>query len=172
MSLARPARFAFTAALLFVLLPPELPLVRESFLAPALAQTGFVNWETPHVSPLARTPSGATLLAVNTADNRLEVFDVSGANASNPHWVRSVPVGLDPVSVRARSETEVWVVNHLSDSISVVDLSNGRVTRTILTGDEPTDVVFAGSPLRAFVSVSQLNQVRVLDPASPGSAPP
>lgn len=134
----------------------------------ASAQTGFVNWETPHVSPLALTPSGSVLLAVNTADNRLEVFDlVSG----NPVWRRSVPVGLDPVSVRARTESEVWVVNHISDSISVIDLPTGRVVRTLPTGDEPTDVVFAGAPQRAFVSVSQLNQVRIFDPANLAAAP-
>ncbi|MGE0481794.1 MAG: YncE family protein [Phycisphaerae bacterium] len=135
---------------------------------PAVAQTGFFHWETPHVSPLALTPSGDVLLAVNTADNRLEVFDVSGGT---PVYVRSVAVGLDPVSVRARSESEIWVVNHVSDTISIVDLPSGRVVRALPTGDEPTDVVFAGSPPRAFVSVSQLNQVRVFDLANLGAPP-
>jgi len=134
----------------------------------AKGQTSFVNWETPQVSPLALTPSGALLLAVNTADNRLEVFDLpSGV----PTRLLSIPVGLDPVSVRARTESEVWVVNHVSDSISIIDLPTGRVTRTLLTGDEPTDVVFAGTPQRAFVTLSQLNQVRVWDPANLGTAP-
>ena len=41
----------------------------------AAAQSSFVNYETPHVHPLPLTPDGATLLAVNTPDNRLEVFD-------------------------------------------------------------------------------------------------
>lgn len=134
----------------------------------AFGQADFVNWETPHVSPLTLTPSGNTLLAVNTADNRLEVFDVS---AGTPVHVRSIPVGLDPVSVRARSETQAWVVNHVSDSISIVDLSGGRVVQTVSVGDEPTDVIFAGSPLRAFVTLSQLNQVRVFDPANLATAP-
>lgn len=139
--------------------------------AQAVGQTGFTNWETPHVSPIALTPSGARLLAVNTPDNRLEVFAVGAGGALTK--VRSIPVGLDPVSVRARTETEAWVVNHVSDSISIVDLSTGRVTRTLFTGDEPADVVFAGAPgaQRAFVSVSQLNQVRVFDPANLGAAP-
>ena len=55
-----------------------------------------MHWETPHVSPIALTPSGNTLLAVNTPDNRLEVFDVTGVT---PVHTRSIPVGLDPVSV-------------------------------------------------------------------------
>ncbi|MFO0839981.1 MAG: dockerin type I domain-containing protein [Phycisphaerae bacterium] len=135
----------------------------------AVAQTGFVHWETPHVNPIALTPSGATLLAVNTADNRLEIFDLSRGGI--PESAGSVPVGLDPVSVRARSETEVWVVNHVSDSISVVDLATRRVVRTLPVGDEPCDVVFAGTPQRAFVSVSQLNQVRVFNPLNLAAAP-
>jgi YVTN family beta-propeller protein len=126
--------------------------------------TSFVNFESPQVSPIAITPSGATLLAVNTADNRLEIFALS---RGTPVHVKSVPVGLDPVSVRVRNNTEAWVVNHISDSISVVDLPSGRVVRTITVGDEPADVVFAGSPTRAFVTLSQLNRVLVLDPANP-----
>ncbi|MCK6456292.1 MAG: hypothetical protein L6Q92_07150 [Phycisphaerae bacterium] len=137
-------------------------------LEPAAAQSSFVNWETPQVHPIDLTPSGNTLLVVSTADNRLLAFDVSGAS---PVRTGAVPVGLDPVSVRARSETEAWVVNHMSDSISIVDLPTMRVIRTIDTGDEPCDVVFAGSPQRAFASVSQLNQVRVFDPANLAAAP-
>ena len=55
--------------------------------------------------------------------------------------------------------------------MSIIDLPTGRVVRTVATGDEPTDVVFAGAPQRAFVSVSQLNQVRVFDPANLALAP-
>ncbi|MBL0926756.1 MAG: hypothetical protein IBJ11_03775 [Phycisphaerales bacterium] len=149
---------------------PAALLAGLSGSASAQNGLGFVHFETPHVSPLALTPSGATLLACNTPDGRLEVFDVSGP-AGLPVYVRSIPVGFDPVSVRVRSETEAWVVNQISDSISVVDLASGRVVRTIQTGDEPSDVVFAGSPQRAFVSVSALNQILVLDPANPGAAP-
>jgi len=134
----------------------------------ASAQTGFVHWETPHVHPIDLTPSGDRLLAVNTADNRLEVFDVIPNGLS---LVAAIPVGLDPVSVRARSETEAWVVNHMSDTISLVDLTTLRVMRTLFTGDEPCDVVFAGAPQRAFVTVSQLNQIRVYNPVNLTLAP-
>jgi YVTN family beta-propeller protein len=50
------------------------------------------------------------------------------------------------VAVAARSDGEVWVVNHLSDSVSVVDVAADppRVVRTLLIGDEPRDVIFAG----------------------------
>jgi YVTN family beta-propeller protein len=120
----------------------------------------FVNWENGHVHPLELTPDGTRLLAVNTADNRLEVFDASGAT---PTHIGSVPVGLDPVSVRSFGNSTAWVVNHISDSISVVDLNTLNVVATIETEDEPADVVFVGEPRRAFVSCSQANVVEVFD---------
>lgn len=128
----------------------------------------FVNWESPHVHPLDLTPGGARLLAVNTPDNRLEVFDVTNGV---PAQAASIPVGLDPVSVRAFSDTIAWVVNQVSDSVSVVDLDAGHVVATILTGDEPADVVFAGAPPRAFVSISQENRIEVYDPANLAAPP-
>lgn len=137
--------------------------------APAAAQNQWPNWESPHVHPLELTPDGRTLLAVNTADQRLEVFDVATDGALSHR--ASVPVGVEPVSVRARGNGEAWVVNHLSDNVSVVDLAGARVVRTLDIGDEPADVVFAGSPQRAFVSVSQRNRVRVFDAANPAVAP-
>jgi YVTN family beta-propeller protein len=135
---------------------------------PAAGQGSFVNWESPHGHPLDLTPDGTRLLAVNTADNRLEVLTVNGPTLEP---AGSVVVGLDPVSVRARTDDEAWVVNHVSDTVSVVDLTTLSVVATLETGDEPADVVFAGAPQRAFVSVSQLNQVRVFDPADLAAPP-
>lgn len=134
----------------------------------AQAQTSFVNWETPQVHPLDQTPDGALLVAANTPDNRVEVY---GITKDGLEHLGAVPVGLDPVSVRARTATEVWVVNQVSDSISIIDLNTMNVVDTITTGDEPADVVFAGDPQRAFVSVSQLNRIEVYDPADRSAAP-
>ena len=144
-------------------------LVPVLLVLPAgLSAQEFVNWETPHVRPLALTPSRTQLLAVNLADNRLEQFSLA---TGTPVHFRSIPVGLDPVSVRSRSNTEAWVVNHVSDTISIVDLAAGQVVATLQTDDEPCDVVFAGTPQRAFVSCSQSNTVLVFDPAN-RRAPP
>ncbi|MCA8959253.1 MAG: hypothetical protein KDC38_02020 [Planctomycetes bacterium] len=129
------------------------------------AQGSFVNWETPHVHPLDR--SGDLLLAVNTADDRLEIFDVASATAVP---LDSVPVGLDPVSVRAFG-AQAWVVNHVSDSISVIDLPTRTLVATLRTGDEPCDVAFAGTTPKAFVTCSQVNQVWVFDPSDLAAAP-
>ncbi|MEQ1892935.1 MAG: hypothetical protein ABL998_10360, partial [Planctomycetota bacterium] len=111
----------------------------------AAPQTDFVNWESPHVHPLELTSDGELLLAVNSADQRLEVFALE---SGTPVALASIPVGLDPVSVRARTAREAWVVNHVSDSVSVVDLATQHVVATLATEDEPADVVFAGEPMR------------------------
>ena len=128
------------------------------------SQETWTNWESPPVHPLEKVPGTDLLLAVNTADGQLEVHDMVGGGLSP---LMSIPVGLDPVSVRALSSSTAWVVNRISDSVSIVDLDRGVVEWTILTPDEPADVVFAGNPLRAFVSCSGTDQVLVYDPLQP-----
>jgi YVTN family beta-propeller protein len=128
----------------------------------------FVHFESGHVRPLAMTPDGTRLLAVNTADARLSVFDLTGAA---PARVAEIPVGLEPVSVAVRNDQEAWVVNHLSDDVSIVDLATLHVRATLRVGDEPNDVVFAGSPARAWVSVSQEDAIKIFDPADLAAPP-
>ena len=130
--------------------------------AGAAPHAEYVNFESSHVHPIVLTPQGGRLLAVNTPDALLEVFSVGPAGDLTP--LPPIPVGLEPVSVVARTETEAWVVNHLSDTISIVDLVLGTTIRTLPTGDEPTDVVFARG--RAYVSVSQEDGVRVFELAN------
>src|SRR5213592_968742 len=117
-------------------------LITGSNQAARGAADSFVNFETPPVHPIALSPDGGQLAVCNLADGRLELFDVSSGTAVS---VGSVPVGLDPVSVRYRTASEAWVVNHISDSISVVDVEGRRVVATIQTLDTPADVIFAGS---------------------------
>src|SRR5262245_53005092 len=126
---------------------------------------GYRLFESGQVRPLALSSNGRWLYAVNTPDNRLEVLQV---RASGLSLVGSVPVGLEPVAVAARSANEVWVVNHLSDSVSVVDVGDPtrpRVTRTLLVGDEPSDVLFAGPDgRRAFITAAHRGQSLPFDP--------
>lgn len=130
------------------------------------ATSNFVHWETAHVHPLELTPNRAHLLAVNTADARVEVFGVAAGDLNR---LNGFAVGIDPVSVRARTDTEIWVVNQISDSISIVDLPTGRTLRTLLTEDKPADVVFANS--RAFVSCAGTNAVLVFQISNLSLAP-
>jgi DNA-binding beta-propeller fold protein YncE len=83
--------------------------------------SGFTLFESGQVRPLALSPQGNLLFATNTPANRLEVFSIQDSTLVA---VASIPVGLEPVAVAARTQNEVWVVNHLSDSVSIVDVSD------------------------------------------------
>ncbi len=131
----------------------------------------FENFESGHVRPLAGSPAGDFVFAVNTPDNRLAIF---AADAAGLSLVAEVPVGLEPVTVGVRAIggglLEAWVVNHLSDSLSVVEMdpadpAAARVVRTLFCGDEPRDLVFAGSGgNRVFVTAAHRGQNRPGDP--------
>src|SRR5881397_1995649 len=91
-----------------------------ALVASAQAQS-FVNFEGKQVNPCRLSPDGSRLFAVNTPDNRLSVFDVS--NPLNPVPIAEIPVALEPVSVNPVNNDEAWVVNELSDSVTVVSVS-------------------------------------------------
>src|SRR5579875_1852111 len=127
-------------------------LVALAVAAGTAAGAGFVTFESGPVRPLALSPDGTRLFAVDTPDNRLEVLAVDPAT------------GL------------------VSRSASVVQLdptgtSPPRVTATLLVGDEPRDIVFAGPRdasgffTRAFVTTAHRGQnssVPLSDLTTPG----
>lgn len=121
-----------------------------------IAQTELphVNWESHPVNGLDQSPNGALLAVAHTADHRIQFYATRFGTVIPAGHLR---VGLDPVSVRFRTDDELWAVNHLSDSVSVVSVSQRRVTATISTCDEPSDVVFAAG--RAWISCSQANEI-------------
>src|SRR6266850_3046931 len=138
----------------------SLALASVLLLNSALGQsTNYVNFEGKQTSPIRLSPDGSRLFAVNTPDCRLSVFDVS--NPGNPILIAEIPVGVEPVSVNPLNSDEAWVVNEVSDSISVVSVSRHIVTDTIYVKDEPADVVFAKG--KAFVTAARKNEVRVFD---------
>ncbi len=125
----------------------------------------FVNFEGKQTAPIRLSPDGSRLFAVNTPDNRLSVFDVS--NPQNPILIAEIPVGLEPVSVNPLNNDEAWVINEVSDSVSIVSVSQHQVVDTLYVKDEPADVAFANG--RAFVTASRNNQIAVFDVATHGS---
>ncbi len=132
----------------------------------AEASPSFTAFESGEVRPLALSPNKKLLFSVNTPDNRVEVYRVQGDGLSP---LASIPVGLEPVAVAARTNDEVWVVNHLSDSVSVVKLvedgKRGYVARTLQVGDEPRDIVFAGpGRKRAFITAAHRGQNNPVNP--------
>jgi DNA-binding beta-propeller fold protein YncE len=148
--LTRKTRLVALATLVIV---PCVTAVAVVSTAPS-----FIEFESGQVRPIAMSPDGTKLYAVNTPNNTLEIFNITSAGVA---LQARVPVGLEPVAVAPRGNNEVWVVNHLSDSVSVVTLAGvPHVTRTLLVGDEPRDIVFAGSPARAFITTAHRGQQR------------
>ena len=149
-----------------------------SVLGSAATATGSEipeTFESNATRPLALSPDGTRLFAVNTPGHSLEIFSVGAAGLVHED---SILVGVDPVAVAARTNDEVWVVNHLSDSVSVIDVGVDppRVVRTLHTGDEPRDIVFAGPQAgggfrRAFVTTARRGQNSGIDPmpTTPGT---
>ncbi len=124
----------------------------------ATAQDEYVLFESGQVRPIAVSPDGFWMFVCNTPDNHLEVYALSSTDIVH---VTSIPVGMEPVAVAVRNDGEVWVVNHLSDSVTVIDIAARpmRVVRTLHVGDEPRDIVFAGpSGDTAFITTAHRGQ--------------
>src|ERR1035438_6195007 len=166
MPFAKQATFArqATGAVLFLAL---LGVLSSRMTSRAQAPPPvFANFEEAQTNPVRLSADGTLLFAVNTPNASLSVFDVT--TPASPSLLAQIPVGLGPVSVNPRTDDEVWVVNQVSNSISVVSpvagswANGGIVTNTISVKLEPMDVVFAGSN-QAYISVSRSNRIAVVD---------
>src|ERR1700689_4439336 len=152
--MTRPVLMRVAVLAAFVTL---LTLVTTTAQAPPPA---FANFEAAQTNPIRLSADGTRLFAVNTANNTLSVFNVT--TPGTPSLLAQIPVGLGPVSVNPLTDDIAWVVNQVSNSVSIVSVSKGIVTNSInYLKSEPMDVVFAGT--QAYVSVSRSNQILVFD---------
>src|SRR5580704_8821230 len=155
-------RRIFSFAALGLLASLAIGLFNRKSVSASSAPPSFIEFESGPVRPVAISPDGNTLFSVNIPNGTLEAYALT---SGMPVFEYRVPVGLEPVAVAARSNTEVWVTNQLSDSVSIVSLTGtAHVVRTLLVGDEPRDVVFAGNPSRAFITTAHRGQQRT-DPS-------
>jgi DNA-binding beta-propeller fold protein YncE len=120
----------------------------------------YTLFEAGPVRPVAVLDGGLVAVA-NIPDDRVELFKPHGQGVKH---CGSVKVGMRPVALSAVGD-KLWVVNHLSDSVSVVSVNERRcsaeVERTLLVGDEPRDVVSAKGPNGerwAFVTAAHRGQ--------------
>ena len=60
---------------------------------------GYTNFETEPVCPLALSDDGRYLYALNTADDRLEIFEASGDSLRS---LGETTVGMRPVAIALR----------------------------------------------------------------------
>jgi len=132
---------------------------------PSFGPRNYVLFESAPVRPVLKTNNGLSLVVANIPDNRIEIFDINPGGLTHRH---SVPVGIEPVALAQTSDDLIWVVNHISDSVSVVDISLivPEVVRTLYVGDEPRDIVIAGNAKeRVFVTTAHRGQNSPVDPA-------
>lgn len=136
-------------------------------------RVGYPTFASPHAAPIAVV--GGDVFVANTPAGTLDVI-----NAQTRKVRARIHVGIDPVSVAIRPDgREVWVSNHVSDSVSVID--NDAASPTYLqvvatiqqfdpqtkatTFDEPIGIAFAGNE-KAYVALSSENQIAVVDVAT------
>jgi YVTN family beta-propeller protein len=132
---------------------------------PPIASGSFVNFESPPVKPLALSADGSRLYAVNTPNNSVVVYDTVGGLTR----LREIPVGLDPVSLAVQPVTGlVWVANHVSDNVAVIDPVTGSTVAIVEVGDEPVSIVFEPTGLWAFVVIQGIALDEAFsDPSNP-----
>ena len=132
--------------------------------------TGHPTFMSPHAAPIA--VNGSYVFVVNTPSDTVDVI-----NATNYSIVEQINVGIDPVSIGVRPDgKEIWVANHVSDSVSVIDTDSLSPTwfqviatvqdfdpKTRATRfDEPVGIAFASND-KAYVALSSENQVAVVN---------
>ncbi len=135
---------------------------------------GSQLFTSPQSQPLALSADGSRLYVANTTSNTVsEIATTTGLQLAQ------IEVGIDPVSLAVRPGTdEVWVSNHVSDSVSVIDVdpasaSFRRVIATVQSisngvtdFDEPVGIAFDASGSKAYVALSSTNRIAVIDAAS------
>ena len=136
-------------------------------------QIGRPSFVSPHASPIAVNSN--LVFVANTPADTVDVID-----SQTREVIARVDVGVDPVSIARRPDgKEVWVSNHISDSVSVIDTDESSPTflnviatvqefdtaRKATSFDEPMGIAFASNK-KAYVALSSDNQIAVIDVAS------
>ena len=128
---------------------------------------------SPQSDPIAL--HAGRLFVVNTPAATLDIIETGTKRV-----VSRVPVGIDPVCVKVRPDgKEVWVANHISDSVSVIDNDPQSPTHLTVIAtvqdidlgrkstlfDEPVGIAFADDG-KAYVALSSSSRIAVVDVAS------
>ncbi|MFL2865840.1 MAG: hypothetical protein ACJZ8Y_11560 [Pirellulaceae bacterium] len=150
-----------------------LYLTLTSFWGLDAAEVRHASHMSPHARPIVILNNH--VFVANTPADTVDVIGVKSQEV-----VARVPVGIDPVGLAVRPDgSQVWVANHISDSISVIDTNLKSPTYLKVVGtvqdinastkstrfDEPTGVAFA-SNAKAYISLSSENQIAVIDVAT------
>ncbi|MEC7492164.1 MAG: hypothetical protein VYB01_04655, partial [Pseudomonadota bacterium] len=134
------------------------------------SQPGFQLFMSPHVNPILAL--GSYVYVTNTPNGTVDVLD-----AETRVVLQQIDVGLEPMSLAAKPDrSELWVSNHVSDSVNVIDTAPDSPLLHTVTAvidhldlpsgeevfDEPAGIAFASNE-KAYVALSQTNQIAVID---------
>lgn len=134
---------------------------------------GHPAFMSPHASPIAVNRNH--VFVVNTPADTVDVI-----HTKTHTIIRRINVGIDPVGIGVRPDgKEVWIANHISDSVSVIDTDPASPTwlqviatvqdfdpKTRATRfDEPIGIAFANND-KAYIALSSENQIAVVNVAT------
>ncbi|MFQ5741238.1 MAG: YncE family protein, partial [Acidobacteriota bacterium] len=138
----------------------------------AQGRTDYFNVESPQGKPIDVCQIGEKtyILACNTPDNSLEIYDTDEEIPLHDRFLARVGVDLEPVTVRCNAD-RFYTANFLGDSVSMGRLEQvGQVlTATIEvtrgTGDEPVDLAFGdvGGVPSLFVAQNSWSGIGIFD---------
>lgn len=140
-----------------------LPALATSFAGPSPhddVKGRALDYVTHQIRPIAASADGSRLYVLNQPGSRLAIFEHPGLAR-----VADIPVGPGLVAVVERNPAEVWLVDSVQHSVTVVDPSTQTILRTIRVGAEPHDLVFTPDKSRAYVACSAVHRVDVIDAA-------
>ena len=134
---------------------------------------GHPSFLSPHTRPIAL--HGDQVFVANTPADTVDVI-----SSRSRKVVHRINVGVDPVCVAVRPDgKEIWIANHVSDSVSVIDTDKSSPTylHVIATVqdinsatkatrfDEPVGIAFANNE-KAYVALSSENRIAVINVAT------
>jgi YVTN family beta-propeller protein len=112
--------------------------------------------------PIAVSPDGTRVVAVNTDTNSVSVFEVGGDRTLTK--LKEVTVGQEPRSVALISNKPwAYVANTLSGTVQVISLLDYSTIATIPVQTEPWAVVASPNGLYVYAANANSNSVSAID---------
>jgi DNA-binding beta-propeller fold protein YncE len=132
---------------------------------------GAQLFESPQTDPIVLSSDGTRLYQALTTGAKVRVISTATLAV-----LAAIEVGVDPVSLALRPDgTELWVSNHVSDSVSVISLVPGATEYEVIETiqavdaanlvtdfDEPAGIAFANND-KAYVALSSRNRIAIVD---------
>ena len=122
----------------------------------------FQFWDVAPMQPLLAPPGGRMFYVLNQPGGRLATFSFDTGARLN-----EVPTGPGLVSMELTPDgRELWLVDRVTSSVSVLQVEKARIKRSIRVGAGPHGIAFSESGDRAYVACSDVDRVDVIDTRS------